>query len=224
MEEQKPDEQRDETPSRTMDVTPLTSLEDGVYWTLDESAEHVVLYDAITGRQLTNVVTAYQTYHQFPAVHEDETSSLMSVVVRFSADVNDPNAKQFTFAGTVLHLEYIPEDENEERSGGGSGSGDDDAEEGEEQGTQEGDATEAEEGEGDDSGEGEGQGNGSEGGEGEDGEGQGEGGEGDGTPTSVTEGDYQPKGEHGGGGGIGGHKTEGKVAIGRNRIAWEVKS
>lgn len=231
MEEQTPEQPRDEEPVRTMDVTPLTNLDEGVYWTLDESAEHVVLYDAITGRQLTNVVSAYKTYHRFPAVGEDDTNSLMSVVVQFSSDPDNPDAKLITFSGTVLHLEYVQDDE-ESKSGGGSGSGEDEGGEGdeeseEEQGEGEGDAGEGEgEGQGEGEGKEEGQGQGEGDGEGDgdaEGEGENEGQGGEGTPTGVTEGKYTPKGEHGGGGGIGGHETEGKVKIGRKSLSWEAK-
>lgn len=221
MEEQEPQDV-DEAAIRTMDVTSKTNLGEGVYWTLNEEATAVILYDAITSRQLTNVVAAHKTFQLLPT--EDGTP-LMSVILEFSTDVDDPDAKRIKFAGDILHLEYVDEESDDQSGEGEGGQGEDESESGEGD-SSEGDETgEESEGEGD-SGEGDSQGEG-DGEEGDDsGEGQGEG-EGEsgsgGKPTKVTEEDRKGSKDAREGGGNVDHDTPGKVKVGRRRLEWVTK-
>lgn len=214
------EEHRDEEPARVMNVTKLTDLSEGIYWTLNEEATEVVVYDAITSRQLTNVVRARTDYHDHP-----EFGNIMSVVLDF-VNPDDPDQKPFSFAGDILHLEHVETEEEESQCGGGGGSGNEQGgNEGEEQEDESGDASSGEDEEGGESGEGEGQ-EGEGQGEGQEGEGQGkgetEGGSG-GKPEDVTE-EYQPGGvdAHEGGGDVA-HETEGEIKVGRRTLGWQSK-
>lgn len=215
------DQERSEHP--TLEVTKFTDLSEGVFWTLSEDACHVVLYDAITNREITNLHSVEKTYTRFPVLSDDGgLEPYLSVVAKFLADSDDPDGKTLTFVGDILQLTYQP-DEDEEEQEQEEDENDEDTEDADDadendDGGDGGDEEGDEEGRG--SGKGE-EGNESGSGTGEEGEGR----EGSGKESERAGNERERRGTPhgpGSGGGDDGNYHEGGVKTGRRKLAWEV--